>query len=68
LLHVSRDQSSGREPEGIDRAATKNSHEYQNGGPGSLDVWLDGARIFSQKQEGRFPQSGEIIRLIQAKA
>jgi predicted Rdx family selenoprotein len=38
------------------------------GGPGSLDVWLDGARIFSKKQEGRFPQSGEIIRLIQAKA
>jgi len=37
-------------------------------GPGSLDVWLDGARIFSKKQEGRFPQSGEIIRLIQAKA
>jgi len=38
------------------------------GGPGSLDVWLNGARIFSKKQEGRFPQSGEIIRLIQAKA
>jgi selT/selW/selH-like putative selenoprotein len=38
------------------------------GGPGSLDVWLDGARIFSKKQEGRFPESGEIIRLIQAKA
>jgi hypothetical protein len=38
------------------------------GGPGSLDVWLDGARIFSKKQEGRSPKNEEIIRLIQAKA
>jgi len=38
------------------------------GGLGSLDVWLDGARIFSKKQEGRSPKSEEIIRLIQAKA
>lgn len=38
------------------------------GGPGSLDVWLDGKRIFSKKQEGRLPQAGEIIRLIQSQA
>jgi len=36
------------------------------GGPGSLDVWVDGKRIFSKKDEGRMPQAGEIIRLIEA--
>jgi predicted Rdx family selenoprotein len=38
------------------------------GGPGSLDVLVDGQRIFSKKEEGRMPQTGEIIRLIQARA
>jgi hypothetical protein len=65
---VSRDQSSGREPEKIDRAQLRIPAIIKMAGPGSLDVWLDGARIFSKKQEGRLPNSGEIIRLIQAKA
>jgi hypothetical protein len=37
------------------------------GGPGSLDVFVDGRRIFSKKETGRMPQPGEIISLIQAK-
>lgn len=38
------------------------------GAPGSLDVFVDGKRIFSKKDEGRMPQAGEIIKLIQAHA
>jgi hypothetical protein len=38
------------------------------GGPGSLDVFFNGERIFSKKETGRMPQQGEILRLVQAKA
>jgi len=34
------------------------------GGPGALDVFLDGRRIYSKKQTGRLPIVDEIIELI----
>jgi selenoprotein W-related protein len=33
-------------------------------GGGVFDVTLDGTRIFSKKQSGRFPRAGEIPTLI----
>jgi selT/selW/selH-like putative selenoprotein len=37
------------------------------GAPGALDVFVDGERVFSKKQIGRLPTSGEIITLIRDK-
>jgi selT/selW/selH-like putative selenoprotein len=37
------------------------------GGPGALDVFLDGQRIYSKKQTGRLPTAEEIIELIRAR-
>jgi len=34
------------------------------GGPGALDVFLDGEKIYSKKQTGRMPSSEEIIGLV----
>ena len=34
------------------------------GGPGALDVFVDGQRIYSKKQAGRLPNADEIIGLI----
>ena len=34
------------------------------GGPGVLDVFVDGQKIFSKKQTGRLPTGDEIIELI----
>jgi predicted Rdx family selenoprotein len=34
------------------------------GGPGALDVFADGQKIYSKKQTGRLPTTDEIIKLI----
>ena len=34
------------------------------GGPGALDVFVDGKRIYSKKQTGRLPAADEIVELI----
>jgi selenoprotein W-related protein len=44
---------------GIDATLTK-------GSGGVLDVVVDGQLIFSKKQVGRFPEPGEIDRLLPA--
>ena len=37
------------------------------GGGGVFDVSVDGKIIFSKKSVGRFPESGEIVRILQKK-
>jgi selT/selW/selH-like putative selenoprotein len=37
------------------------------GGPGSLDVFVDGEQIYSKKQTGRLPTGGELVSLIRPK-
>ena len=37
------------------------------GGPGSLDVFVDGEQIYSKKKAGRLPTSNEVLNLIRAK-
>jgi predicted Rdx family selenoprotein len=37
------------------------------GGPGALDVFVDGEQIYSKKQMGRLPTSRELIGLIGGK-
>jgi selT/selW/selH-like putative selenoprotein len=37
------------------------------GGPGALDVFVDGEQIYSKKKTGRLPNSGELIGLIRRK-
>jgi predicted Rdx family selenoprotein len=34
------------------------------GGPGTLDVFVEGQKIYSKKQTGRLPTADEIIGLI----
>ncbi len=34
------------------------------GGPGALDVFADGQKIYSKKQTGRLPTTDEIVKLI----
>ena len=34
------------------------------GGPGALDVFVDGHKIYSKRQTGRLPTADEIIELI----
>ena len=34
------------------------------GGGGDFDVYVDSVMIFSKKKEGRFPNEGEVERLI----
>jgi hypothetical protein len=36
------------------------------GGPGSLDVFVDGRQIYSKKQTGRLPTGDEIINLLRS--
>lgn len=36
------------------------------GGPGALDVFVDGQKIYSKKQTGRMPAADEILDLIRA--
>jgi hypothetical protein len=38
------------------------------GAPGSLRVLVDGHQIFSKKETGHSPSSGEIIQLIRGKS
>jgi selT/selW/selH-like putative selenoprotein len=38
------------------------------GGPGALDVFVDGEQIYSKKRTGRLPTADELIKLIRAKA
>ena len=37
------------------------------GGPGALDVFVDGEQIYSKKQTRRMPSSDELINLIRPK-
>jgi selT/selW/selH-like putative selenoprotein len=37
------------------------------GAPGSLDVLVNGERIYSKKQTGRVPTADELINLIRSK-
>lgn len=37
------------------------------GGPGALDVFVDGGQIYSKTKTGRLPTAGEIISLIRSK-
>jgi selT/selW/selH-like putative selenoprotein len=37
------------------------------GGPGALDVFVDGQKIYSKKQSGRLPSADEIIQLIRGR-
>jgi selT/selW/selH-like putative selenoprotein len=34
------------------------------GGRGQFDVLADGRLVFSKQQKGRFPEDGEIVRLL----
>jgi selT/selW/selH-like putative selenoprotein len=34
------------------------------GGRGQFDVLADGALVFSKQQRGRFPEEGEVVRLL----
>ena len=34
------------------------------GAPGSLDVFVDGQKIYSKKQTGRLPAADEIVELL----
>ncbi len=34
------------------------------GGPGSLDIFADGERIYSKKQTGRLPSAEEVVNLV----
>jgi selT/selW/selH-like putative selenoprotein len=38
------------------------------GGPGALDVYMDGEQIYSKKRAGRLPTADELIKLIRARA
>jgi selT/selW/selH-like putative selenoprotein len=38
------------------------------GPPGSLDVFIDGQKIYSKKQTGRLPSGDEIVNLIRARS
>ena len=37
------------------------------GGPGALDVFLEGEQIYSKKKTGRLPTAGELIGIIRSK-
>jgi predicted Rdx family selenoprotein len=38
------------------------------GGPGALNVFVDGEQIYSKKRIGRLPSADELIKLIRARA
>jgi selT/selW/selH-like putative selenoprotein len=40
----------------------------RTGGPGALDVYVDGKQIYSKKGTGRLPTADELIKLIRARA
>lgn len=37
-------------------------------GGGCFEIFVDGERIYSKLDSGRFPESREIVRVIQARA
>ena len=41
--------------------------ELVAGSNGIFDISLDGKMIYSKSEQGRFPQAGEIIKLIEDK-
>jgi selT/selW/selH-like putative selenoprotein len=41
--------------------------EIEEGGKGQFDVLADGELVFSKQQEGRFPQSAEVLELVSAR-
>ncbi|PYN39671.1 MAG: hypothetical protein DME00_36320 [Candidatus Rokuibacteriota bacterium] len=45
----------------------KVSPKIRWGGPGQLDVLVDGTVIFSKKRAGRMPTSGEILVLVKTR-
>ncbi|MBV9499339.1 MAG: Rdx family protein [Acidobacteriaceae bacterium] len=45
----------------IQRAARR------TGGPGALDVFIDGEQIYSKKKTGRMPRADELIAAIRSK-
>jgi selenoprotein W-related protein len=44
------------------------STELIASGGGVFEITADGKRVFSKKELGRFPDEGEIVRLLRAKA
>ncbi|HTT64803.1 MAG TPA: Rdx family protein [Bryobacteraceae bacterium] len=37
------------------------------GGPGSLDIFADGEKVYSKKQTGRMPSAPEVVSLLRAR-
>lgn len=37
------------------------------GGPGSLDIFADGQKIYSKKQTGRMPSTEEVVGLLRSR-
>ncbi len=37
------------------------------GAPGALDIFIDGAQVFSKKQTGRMPSEEEVLGLVKAR-
>jgi selT/selW/selH-like putative selenoprotein len=37
------------------------------GGPGALDVYVDGEQIYSKKRVGRLPTADELVKLIRGR-
>ena len=44
------------------------STELIASGGGVFEVTVDGQRVFSKKELGRFPDEGEVVRLVRSKA
>jgi selenoprotein W-related protein len=40
--------------------------ELTAGSGGVFEITVDGKKVFSKKALGRFPEAGEVLRLIQA--
>ncbi len=37
------------------------------GAPGALDIFIDGAQVFSKKETGRMPSEEEVLGLVKAR-
>jgi predicted Rdx family selenoprotein len=37
------------------------------GGPGALDIFADGEKIYSKKQTGRMPSAEEVVGLLRSR-
>jgi len=40
----------------------------RTGGPGSLDIFADGQKIYSKKETGRLPSVDEVLSLVRSRA